>query len=259
MKTKKEIVDNVDIIGLYKEENVEKGIAIEVKHWMRFNLQLLQKDIKKRISNIGTYKILLYVTSAPLNSDQLDKFQDLCDEHSSIDIKIISQNEICSLLDKDSEIVKKYFGPIKRKLKVQKVLATISIVATVVSVLGILFPQVFDSYQKQQTLGDRIIKVEKALSNINDLEKYLRDLEKEMIDTEKSINQIKNEYKQAQVLKNLTKEQLESLSFALNKTQWYDGILNQFLGFILGVAASILGSIIIDKYKKRKLLQVHES
>ena len=59
---------------------------------------------------------------------------------------------------------------------------------------------------------------------------------------------------QAIELQKITDEQLKTINLAVNRESWLKSAFNYFLSFILAAAASIAGAILLEKYKKRKMM-----
>ncbi len=234
-------------------------VAIEVKHWLKFNVHNFRKDLTSRLNKPTEYNSLHFVTSAKIENHQRDIINDIIGAESSLDIKIFDQAYIVSLLDKHPLIAKKYFSSIRTEQQRQRKWIIASTIGVITSIIFSIFStNIIGKYIEpvnQPTLDARIEKVEGALANLRNLESYLGDVKEEMVETRKTVQIIEADYERAQKLKKLTDEELAFLSNAINTTQWYEKPLNYFFGFILGIGSSVIGSILRERYKKRKILQ----
>jgi len=249
-----------DIYGEFITDNNNiVNVAIEVKHWLKFNVGNFKNEVTKRIARLKDNTYIQFITSAKIDNHQKDQVNDIISPYLSYGMQLYDQEDVVRLLDKNPNIAKKYFQPVfdknkelRRKLYSSIFTAIISILIGVLSATSSFF---LSDKKESIPLDVKIERVEKALSNIKDLEKYLSDIKTEMEETSKDVSKIKDEYEQVQKLKKLSNEELAVLNSALQRRSWYETPLNYFLGFVIGIASSIIASILIDRYKKRKQLQ----
>jgi len=249
-----------DIYGEYVTENKKTvRVAIEVKHWLKFNVTNFKNEVIKRVDQLKDVTYIQFVTSAKIENHQKDKINDIIAPYRSYGMQLYNQDDIVLLLIKNPKIAKKYFQPVFNKKKWQRIQIYSSILVGIISLfLGFESSKssfFFSDKEKSNLLDVRIERVEKALTNIKDLEKYLGDIKTEMEETSKDVSKIKDEYEQVQKLKKLSNDELAVLNTALQRKSWYEILLNYILGIIFGIVASIIGSVLIERYKKRKQLQ----
>ena len=111
------------------------------------------------------------------------------------------------------------------------------------------------SVKEKPLLSQRIETVGVVIGNLNDLEGQLIDIKEDMIKTQKAKNLIDKEYEKAKELEKLTSEQLEGLKSVIKSQTWKEMLLQYGLGFILGIASSVGGSIIYTRFKQRESLK----
>ena len=96
--------------------------------------------------------------------------------------------------------------------------------------------------------------VEDSLARLGDLERGLLALKVDLENKARESAQVSKEYEEAMRLKALTSEQLESVRRAVSSQSRSDVFWNYFFGFILGVAGSVVATILTDKWKQRRSL-----
>lgn len=108
-------------------------------------------------------------------------------------------------------------------------------------------------------LKGRIVNVESALTSLKDLEKQLDTIKADMQKTADAKAAIESEYEKARSLENLTNQQLESVSRAINRQSWVQVGWNYLIGFATGIATSYLASHLYDMTQGRKVFSRQES
>jgi hypothetical protein len=76
-----------------------------------------------------------------------------------------------------------------------------------------------------------------------------------MIKTEQESKAIEVEYQNAKKLEKLTKEQYEVISKAIGRKSAYQTIFDYSMGLLLGVAGSLIASVIYSRVKQNRLLK----
>ena len=118
-----------------------------------------------------------------------------------------------------------------------------------------VFVSMFPVFSHKAPLDKRIETVEKTLTSIRDLESYLSQIKQDMLDKEKATEVINQKYAQAKELEKITDAQLVALQSTLQKQNWRWTLFNYVMGFVLGVASSLLASVIHARWKQRKALE----
>ena len=121
---------------------------------------------------------------------------------------------------------------------------------SVVGFWHILFVQ-----PEKPQLQERIETVERAIGSLEDLEKQLIDIKRDMVETEKAAKAIEQEYVKAKELEKLTQEQFEAVKSALRSQSWQKTAFNYGLGFVLGIASSLIASVIYSRTRQHRALR----
>lgn len=240
-----------------------RNTAVEVKHRKSFSMDDLKSFIDK-VSHAESSHFNYYVlmTSAPLNdavSQQLaTHYNNQAEDPHALPFRVLGQTEILELLNKNPTVAEKFFKSVRKRVVLQDVYAWSSIVAMAFSVIaGIVgnFAWFHVGDQQEKTsFENQIIAVEQSLNGLRTLEQNLQKLKVEMEQTDQDSARIRKDYENALKLKSVTTEQLEQIKKAVVSQDTWDVAWNYFLGFILGIAASVLATVITDRWKKNKAL-----
>ena len=87
------------------------------------------------------------------------------------------------------------------------------------------------------------------------LEKHLEDIKEDMIKTDMENKKILEEYEKIKGIEDIINKKKEILKVVLNYQPWYKKFLNYFLGVITGIFTSIIGGILLNKWKLYKSLK----
>jgi len=248
---------NTDIIGSYEDVDGQvKKIAFEVKHWFKFNRESLIKDLHNRAVTLNGYSRLIYITSVDVSDSDFMAIQKAGQGYSGISIELMDATAIFELLEKNLKVGSKYFTKLKIQLRNRNIKLIGSIISIVVALIYGLWSA--DYTNNASSLDQHIRSVESTLSNLKTLETDLSKIKKDMDELQATSLAIQQEYERAQLLKSLTKEQLIAVNSAVTYQSWPMTFLNGFIGFIIGIATSVLGNVVYDYFKKRKELQNNE-
>ena len=120
--------------------------------------------------------------------------------------------------------------------------------------LGMSIP-IRDHYVRLRSLpplGSRIESVESAISSLKTLESELEGMKSDMKDTAVATEAIKSEYEKAKELEKLTDKQLSRIrSAVVPEKTLIESAGEWFIGFVSGVAASILAAFIHSSWVQR--------
>ena len=168
---------------------------------------------------------------------------------------MVDQKEIFNLLAKHPTVGAKYFKSVVQEVRRRRIAFAFSLIGVLASVLSLFLTIVphktdtdRDSFQSQ------IQAVESNLAGLKVLERSLSALKKELQATSEESARIKLQYEEALKLKAITAEQLEQIKKAVNAQSVTDTFWNYFFGFVMGVAGSMLATIIMDRWKARRAL-----
>lgn len=247
----------VDAVGARKTVQGNESVAIEVKHRSALSPDNLRLFLDRLAQRELWFDEFIFITSSPLE----DKHKKLVDLKSakalSASFRILGQQEVIQLLKNHPSIAKKYFKSVQKRVRSRKISAVMSVV-TLVSSIGLLSNSLYaflePDEQTKNSVSIQIKSVEESLSKLGDLEKGLKDLKKELQQKAEESVRVTAEYEQAMKLKELTAEQLEQVRNAVAGQSRWEIFKNYFFGFLLGVAGSVLATILTDKWKQRKEL-----
>ena len=136
----------------------------------------------------------------------------------------------------------------RHRLFLSAVAGILSIVGATVSIYTVVFPP-------KAPLDNRIETVERALASMHDLETYLADIKRDMEVKQKATAVINQKYAEAKELEKLTTAQLTALQATLQASNWRWTVFNYVIGFLLGVASSLVASVLYARWKQRKALE----
>ena len=230
-------------------------IAIAVKHRRAFDPEGVWRFIE-RISQSGLkFDEYIFITSSPLTPEHLQAVQSQAAIKSGLNISLVDQKEIFNLLAKHPTVGAKYFKSVVQEVRRRRIAFAFSLIGVLASVLSLFLTIVphktdtdRDSFQSQ------IQAVESNLAGLKVLERSLSALKKELQATSEESARIKLQYEEALKLKAITAEQLEQIKKAVNAQSVTDTFWNYFFGFVMGVAGSMLATIIMDRWKARRAL-----
>jgi len=247
----------VDAVGTRATAQGNISVAIEVKHRSTFNPDNLRIFLTRLAQKDLRFDEFIFITSSPID----DKHRRLSDLNAaktlSANVRILGQHDVIELLNRYPAIAAKYFKSIRRRVQRRKISAVVSSATLVLSIslLGnSLYSFLEPKKQSEIPVSTQIKSIEVSLSKLTDLENGLVNLKKDLQQTSEESARVKAEYEEAMKLKVLTAEQLEQVKKAVVGQSRWEIFQNYFFGFLLGVAGSVLATIITDKWKQRKEL-----
>lgn len=239
----------VDIIG----EAEGQKIVVQVKHTRQLSLSIVRRIIDQVRASSYQPEHLVIMTSAILSPSLRDSIQKL---QSDITIRLIGQDEILRALNDHPEIQRLQVAPAQRRTIRQRWELMLGVAGALASMAGLLTSGIFFFVQPEKPqLQERIETVERAIGNLKDLEKQLIDIKGDMVETEKAAKAIEQEYAKAKELEKLTQDQFEAVKSALRAQSWQKTALNYGLGFVLGIASSLIASVIYSRIRQRRALR----
>lgn len=230
----------------------DKQVAIQVKHKSRLSLHDLQLFIDHYFSNPSTPRNLIFVTSAELPKDIKSRIDRIPE---GAQFEIVDRNSLLQMVQAHKEVSEQVMANAAQRQRSQKFRLSLSYVAGLCSILGLFISFYSIIYPSKAPLDKRIETVEKALGSMHDLERYLSDIKKDMEDTQKATSVINQKYADAKELEKLTAAQLSALQTTLQGQNWRWTVLNYVFGFILGVASSLVASVLYARWQQRKALE----
>jgi Holliday junction resolvase len=239
----------VDIIG----EAEGQKIAVQVKHTRQLSFSIVRRIIDQVQASSYQPKQIVIMTSAILSPSLRDSIQKL---PSDITVRLIGQNEVLRALNDHPDIQRLQVAPAQRRTIRQRWELIFGLAGALSSIAGLLASGIFFFVQPEKPqLQERIETVERAIGSLKDLEKQLIDIKGDMVETEKAAKVIEQEYAKAKELEKLTQEQFEAVKSALRTQSWRKTAFNYGLGFVLGIASSLIASVIYSRIRQRRALR----
>ena len=239
----------VDIIG----EAEGQKIAVQVKHTKQLSLSIIRRIIDQVQASSYQPKHLVIMTSAILSPSLRDSIQNL---PSDITIRLIGQDEILRALNDYPEIQRLQVAPAQRRNIQQRWELILGLVTALLSIVGLLVSGIFFFVPPEKPqLQERIETVERAIGSLKNLEKQLIDIKGDMVETDKAAKVIEQEYAKAKELEKLTQEQFEAVKSALQAQSWQKTAFNYGLGFVFGIASSLIASVIYSRIRQYRALR----
>lgn len=225
-----------------------KSVVGEIKHRKRLSRNEILSLSEKLTSYSKDYKVFALVSSASINMETRTFIENTFKSSGFDEILIYDKGYFDSKISIQGSIAYKSIEKEKRTKYLASIAAAIGMIG---SIVGFIMVGKYFYEAEDQSLKARINNVQGALNNISNLENYLNSIKSDLEYTAKESAKIQREYKEALKLKELTQEEIIALRGAVGyKSQsWWREILEYFLGFILGVAASIVASYCYERIK----------
>jgi hypothetical protein len=237
----------VDILA--KREG--QAVAVQVKHKMRLSLQEINRFADWYFKNPSTPRTMIIVTSAELPTNAASQIKGI---PPGARIEIVDGRGLQQMFNAHEAASQQVMADANKRLRSQRVRLLVSATAGLFSILGALLSLYPFVFHEKAPLDRRIETMQKALSSMRDIEGYLADIKHDMEETQKATGAINQKYAEAKELEKLTAAQLSALQATLQVRDWKWTILNYILGFVLGVASSLLATVLYSRWKQRKAL-----
>jgi len=256
---KAEGFESVQLVGGPADQGVDviaqmegRPVAVQVKHTRQLSRATL-RDIVLRLSD-SPYdaKQLLVITSAKATEADKAFLSELSAE--GVSVRLLAQQDVLDVLARHPDIEQAMVSPARSRSRRQRLEYWAGIIGALASLLAGLSVNFLFHKEAQAPLDQRIETVERAIGSLKNLEQDLTDIKNEMVDTERAVEAINEEHRKAKELEKLTEEQFDAVKAALRSKNWQQTLLNYVLGFILGVASSLTGSVIYSRWKQRQAL-----
>lgn len=248
----------IDAVGFRKASTGTRSVAIEAKHRTAFHPEGLRLFLERLAREATKFDEYIFITSSPILDIHRQVPNSQAAKSLNAEIKLLGRDDILSLLEQHRHVAAKYFKTARDRQQRQKIAASASLVAAAVS-MGVVGNLIYDSLkpgvEPSSKLAEQVKSVENSLARLRDLELSLKVLRDELERKSTESAQIAKEYEEAMKLKALTAEQLEQVRKAVSGQTRTEIFLNYFFGFLLGVAGSVLATIITDRWKQRRELR----
>lgn len=237
---------------LNKKNETQLKIAIEAKHRKRLSKLDLNRIADSAAKIKGDFEGFILITSAKLSQDEQDFLTNRIQMAGYSFIRIYQGITFESLAKASNNKTIEKIIKSKKTEKLSLILGSIAIAASLATIIPNFTPYI----EEKKDLDARIGSVVGALDNIKNLEKQLFEIKTDMQKTQRESQKIQQEYEKSQALKLLTKDQQNALRAAIGVSipPWWSKPLDYLLGFIVGIGASVVASIIHDKIKRNRVL-----
>lgn len=237
---------NIDIYG----EKDQKKYAILVKHRYIVESNKLKTEFEKYSKITQAYDYFIYITSAEVDLNFL-----LLQKYSNV--ILIEQTKLLQLLIKHKDTFDKYSNINTNNRKKNEKTFTISLFGVITSlvftILTLTVPLLITKHSND--LDNRIENVESTLKNLEGMESYLKTIKNDMVKMNEENKAISEEYLRIQKIKGLITDDKKTLKNIISFEPWYIKIITFITGIITGIATSMFGNIIYEKFKKEKELK----
>ncbi|MGQ3194084.1 MAG: hypothetical protein ACT6UH_05685 [Hydrogenophaga sp.] len=248
----------IDAVAKERVDGRDRAIAIEVKHRMNFHPEGLRLFLERLSKESPKFDEYIFITSSPIGDIHRQLKDSAAAKALNAGVQILGRAEITQLLDLHPTVAMKYFKSARDRVKRRQIAAWLSSLALTISLGGLtnaLYSLVRVERGPKSELTEQLGAVEASLARLRDLERSLTNLKKELQEKSQESARIVKEYEEAMKLKALTAEQLDQIKKVVNTQSRMDVFLNYLWGFLLGVAGSILATILVDMWKRRRALQ----
>jgi hypothetical protein len=244
----------IDAVGVKKVPGGTRSVAIEAKHRTAFHPEGLRLFLERLAQESKKFDEYIFVTSSPIQDAHRQVSQSQSAMSLNGKIRLLGKDDILLLLDQHRHVAAKYFKTAHDRQQRQKLAALLSLFTVAVSVAvwaSLLYDSLRSRAEPSSKLTEQVKTVENSLARLRDLEQSLKTLKDDLQQKSAESARITKEYEEAMKLKALTAEQLEQVKKAVAGQSSTDIFLNYFFGFLLGVAGSVLATVITDKWKQR--------
>jgi Holliday junction resolvase len=250
---------DVQLVGGPMDQGVDilatkdgRKVAIQVKHKTRLRVQEIQRFADQYFRNPSTPRNLIFVTSAELPPVETRQIEGIPE---GAHLEVMDRHDLQLMLSSKVSASQQAMKTAEQRQRSQRQRLLFSSVAGVLSIIGALISIYSIAFPPKAPLDKRIQTVEKALASMSDLETYLAEIKRDMKETQKSTAVINQKHEEAKELQKLTNAQLSALQATLQIRNWKWTILNYIFGFVLGVASSLVASVLFARWKQRKALE----
>ncbi|MBW2663411.1 MAG: restriction endonuclease [Deltaproteobacteria bacterium] len=255
--------DRIELVGGPRDQGVDivgetegRNVVVQVKHTKDLSIQMVLRIIDQVQASSYQSKELLIMTSAALVPSHKYLLQKLS---NTMTIEVMGQHEILKVLNEHPEIQRSQMATAQQRTIRQRRELVLGFAGAFASIIALIISGIsFFAQPEKPLLQERIETVELAIGNLKDLEKQLTIIKEDMVETEKVTKAIEQEYAKAKELEKLTEEQYEVVKKALRSKSWLRTIFDYLLGSILGIAASLIASVIYSKNRQHRALHKSE-
>ncbi|MBD2837111.1 restriction endonuclease [Pseudomonas sp. JM0905a] len=241
---------------LNDKDGKPRRVAIEAKHRRNLTIQDLHKIAETAALMKEDFDDFIFITSAKLAQDKQELLTGLVQKSGYSLVKIYQNVTFESLTRASNSQAVNEIIESKKSERTHFVYGSASIAAGLAGALISVITNLPYFQAEEKNIDSRIENVASALDSIKSLEKHLSEIRADMQKTQHESEIIKREYEKSQALKQLTDDQLTALRSAIGASSpaWWVKPLDYIFGFVLGIGASVVASIIYERFKRNKAL-----
>jgi hypothetical protein len=248
----------IDAVAVRKTPTGNRTVGIEVSHRTTLHPDGFRSFLQRVSENEESFDEYIFITSSPMEKIHREiLIEESGRRHLSAEIRLYGREDVAALLQKNVNIAKKYFKSVRDRARRRTVIQLLSVVGFAISLIGLLISlhRLYRANTKPESqFVTQIKSVEESLTRLADLEESLKSLKGELQQKAEEAIRISKEYEEAKKLKALTTEQLALVGTAIRTHERKDVLLNYFWGFLLGIASSVLATIVTDRWKHKQAL-----
>ena len=248
----------LDAVGTRRTKAGSTSVAIEAKHRTAFHPDGMRIFLERLSKEKAKFDEYIFITSSPIQDVHRQLVKSPAAQSLNAEVKLLGQDDVVLLLERHPQVAAKYFKTARDRLRRQKLATALSSFVAAVSI-GMLANLIYDAIrpkiEPRSQLSEQVKTVEDSLTRLNELERSLKALKDDLQQKSAESARINKEYEEAMKLKALTTDQLDRVKKAVSTQSGMDIFLNYFFGFLLGVAGSVLATVITDKWKQRRSLR----
>ena len=234
------------------------SIGVESSHRTSFNFATWEAARQRVRRTQARLDELIFITSAPISEADTQRIlASVKDDFPKL--QVIGEAGVIQMLDRHRDVADLFFRGVKRETQTRfrKGLAGVAVIALsmLLSAAGVGLALYVSPTSKPTTLVAQLTNVESSLEKLHGLEENLKMLRTEINKEADETARVKREYEQAMTLKPLTTEQLDRVKAAVTRQtpfEFWSALLGGFLG---GVGSSILGTVLLDEFRRRRALR----
>jgi hypothetical protein len=253
-------LSNVDIVGGQDDQGVDisatkdgKPVVAQVKHTRKVSPKSVREEIARILAGAYEPTEIVYATSAEVPTAIRNEIEQPI---KGVQIRLIDGEEILAAIRQKPQIGSTTIAKAANRKWWQDANLIFGLLGVFISVIAFAVDASSEmgSLFRDAPLNERIETVENAIGNLKDLEQQLTDIKTDMEETRRAKAAIEADYEKAKQLEKLTDDQLNSIKLALTSQAWWQTILNYVFGFILGVASSLVASVIYARWQLRRAI-----
>lgn len=167
---------------------------------------------------------------------------------------VLDRDDVCRMLQLHGDVCRRLLGPTQQRAFKEAKRFLLGVVVLVGSVVAILL-SLFLPGAESRPLEGKVQTVQRALEELRGLESTLADVRNDLFQTMVATNALEHRNEMVKSVGELTAAQIEVFREALQSKPVWSTVFDHAIGFCLGVAASLVASIIVSRWRHKKSLR----